>query len=274
MKTIPVFFTPKMTANAESFSPSAAKPVLAVESWSELNIPITIITPPAVTTEQLSLAHDADYVEGVLNCTKYNGFGNRLPDVAAALPFTSGAMVAAAREAISNGLVAVAPVSGFHHAGYFDGGGYCTFNGLMVTAMMLGCKVGILDCDQHYGDGTDNIIRHLNLDNVVHYTAGNKYHKESQVVEFLEHIPTLMERFSGCKVILYQAGADPHINDPLGGWLTTEQLAKRDRLVFETAKAMKLPVAWDLAGGYQKDIRKVLDIHDNTMRQCWATYGE
>jgi len=262
-----------MTANAESFSPSAAKPALAVESWKELNVPIKTIAPQAVTTEQLSLAHDADYVKGVLNCTKSNGFGNRLPDVAAALPFTSGAMLAAAREAISNGLVAIAPVSGFHHAGYFDGGGYCTFNGLMVTAMMLGCKVGILDFDQHYGNGTDDIIRHLQLDDVVHYTAGNKYHDESQAEEFLERIPNIMKQFTDCEVILYQAGADPHIDDPLGGWLSTEQMFQRDRLVFETAKAMGLPVAWDLAGGYQKDIRAVLDIHDNTMRACWAVYG-
>ena len=34
-----------------------------------------------------------------------------------------------------------------------------------------------------------------------------------------------------------QAGADPHIDDPLGGWLTTRQLFERDRLVFDvTAK--------------------------------------
>jgi hypothetical protein len=33
-----------------------------------------------------------------------------------------------------------------------------------------------------------------------------------------------------CDVLLYQAGADPHINDPLGGWLTTAQLRERDRI--------------------------------------------
>ena len=262
-----------MVADAKSFSPSSKKPALAVESWKELNVPITIIAPPAVTIEQLSLAHDGDYVKGVLNRTKSNGFGNRLPDVVAALPFTSGAMLAAAREAISNGLVAVAPVSGFHHAGYFDGGGFCTFNGLMVTAMMLDCKVGILDFDQHYGNGTDDIIRHLKLDTVLHYTSGNKYHNESQAESFLARIPELMERFAKCEVILYQAGADPHINDPLGGWLTTEQMAERDLLVFQTAKSMGIPIAWNLAGGYQEDIRNVLDIHDNTMKACWAVYG-
>jgi hypothetical protein len=38
-------------------------------------------------------------------------------------------------------------------------------------------------------------------------------------------------------VVLYQAGADPHQNDPLGGWMTTTQLRERDALVFETARA-------------------------------------
>lgn len=278
MKTIPVFFTSKMVADAHSFSPSPRKPVLAVESWKELKVPITIIEPMPVTAADINLAHDSDYVSGVLNGKTNNGFGNTLHAVATTLPYTSGAMVAAAREAIANGSVAVAPVAGFHHATYEHGGGYCTFNGLMVTAMMLKQegiveKVGILDFDQHYGNGTDNIIQQLNLDWVEHYSAGNKYYSESQAAEFLARIPELMEQFTECDILLYQAGADPHIDDPLGGWLTTEQMAQRDRIVFETAKQIKLPIAWNLAGGYQKDIRKVLDIHDNTIRQCWAVFG-
>lgn len=79
-----------------------------------------------------------------------------------------------------------------------------------------------------------------------------------------------------CDLILYQAGADPHINDPLGGVMTTEQMLRRDELVFSKCSAMRLPVAWNLAGGYQRDeshgIRPVLDLHDNTMRACAAIY--
>ena len=71
-------------------------------------------------------------------------------------------------------------------------------------------------------------------------------------------------------------GADPHINDPLGGWLTTEQLAERDRLVFSAAKRLGIPIAWNLAGGYQIDedggISKVIEIHNNTMLACTETY--
>lgn len=77
-----------------------------------------------------------------------------------------------------------------------------------------------------------------------------------------------------CDVILYQAGADPHVEDPLGGWLTSTQLRDRDRLVFETARKYRIPIAWNLAGGYQEPLRKVLDIHDATMIECTKVYVE
>ena len=73
-------------------------------------------------------------------------------------------------------------------------------------------------------------------------------------------------------MVLYQAGADPHVDDPLGGWLTSDQLAERDRLVFSGCAAMGLPVAWNLAGGYQSPLEKVLAIHDETLRACAAVY--
>jgi len=46
-------------------------------------------------------------------------------------------MLAAAREALRNGQVAVAPTCGFHHAQYAKADAFCTFNGLMVTALAL-----------------------------------------------------------------------------------------------------------------------------------------
>ncbi len=57
--------------------------------------------------------------------------------------------------------------------------------------------------------------------------AGAHYHSESQASQFLQQIPGLVASMSDCDVVLYQAGADPHIDDPLGGWLTTQQLARR-----------------------------------------------
>jgi acetoin utilization deacetylase AcuC-like enzyme len=274
MATINVFYNEKMSADSKSYSPSAAKPKLAVESWLK-KYPVNIKDFLPATQSMLSLAHDADYVRGVLGCRIPNGFHNKSRLVAQSLPFTTGATVAAAIDAIETGGFSCAPTSGFHHAAWGNGSGFCTFNGLMVAALHvldLGLveSVGILDCDQHYGNGTDNIIKTLGVDNVAHYSAGASRHKASV---FLENLPRLIEdMFKDCGVLLYQAGADPHINDPLGGWLTTEQLLERDTIVFETCRKIGLPCAWNLAGGYQVDsnggIPKVLEIHDNTMAAC------
>lgn len=278
MKKIPVLFNEKMVCQSESFSPSAHKPAEVMQEWRDL-FPESIeeILSPPIALADLALAHDAYYIRTVLSGQKENGFGNTSKAVAAALPYTSGAMLAAARAALDNKKVAVAPVSGFHHAGYDFGGGFCTFNGLMVTALkLLGGdtrveKVGILDLDQHYGNGTDDIICELGVaDLIPHYTLSGLRKKPTV---FLARLPTLIhEAFEGCDLLLYQAGADPHIDDPLGGWMTTEELAARDRIVFLTAKSMGIPVAWDLAGGYQNPLQKVLDIHNNTMNACCDVY--
>jgi len=272
---IPVFYSPAMVAHAASFSPSAGKPAQVVESWQALGVPIELRTPRPVSVDQFELVHAPDFVADVLGGRRENGFGNRSPAVAATLPWTSGVMLSAAREALENGLGAVAPCSGFHHAGYDFAGGFCTFNGLMVTAAVLLAegrvrKVGILDCDQHWGNGTDDILVRLDLyDQIVHYGPTQTYGRPERAERFLASIPQLLDQFRDCDLVLYQAGADPHIDDPLGGWLTTEQLHRRDRAVLMGLRLLGIPVAWNLAGGYQRDendsIRPVLDIHDNTL---------
>ena len=278
-ETIPIFYSDRMVADITSFSPSAGKPREVMDSWLALGLPLRVIAPEPVTVAQLCLAHDRDYVEGVLACRASNGFGSRSSAVAEALPWTSGAMLSAAREAVANGCVAVAPCSGFHHAARATGGGFCTFNGLMVAANVLLkegilAKVGILDCDTHYGDGTDAIVRELRLEaQVQHYSTGATWHDRSQARAFLCALPSIVESFAGCDLLLYQAGADPHVNDPLGGWLTTSELTERDRIVFETTRRIGLPVAWNLAGGYQTPLRRILDIHDNTLRECVQAFA-
>lgn len=277
---VPVFFGSAMVVTeAQGFSPSAGKPAAALDSWRRLGIPLSVVEPPAVTRDDFARAHDPGYVDGILSGRLRNGFDNRSAAVAASLPFTTGSMLAAAREALRNGWVAVAPCSGFHHAGHAEAFGFCTFNGLMVTALALHAageakRVGILDFDQHYGDGTDHIIERLNIDWIVHHTEGKEHRSEEDAEPFLARIAAIVETMRDCDVILYQAGADPHIDDPLGGWLTTAQLFERDRRVFEAARDAAIPIAWNLAGGYQTPLRKVLDIHDNTMRACWAAYSK
>ena len=271
---IKVFYNPLQSAvKNESYSPSAMKPRLVAEAFSQFSAVSIDESFAPLSIEDLSKVHDPKYVTGVLNCSVPNGFGNRLPEIAATLPWTSGSMYAAAIGAIAEG-VAVSPTSGFHHASFSAGSGFCTFNGLMATAVKLlnsgYSKVGILDLDAHYGDGTEDIIERLKLQSSIpHYTFGKEfrfYSSERAWLDSLERSITTL--FSGCDVVLFQAGADPHKDDPLGGMLTTEAIRERDQIVFNTLKTKKIPCAWNLAGGYQKPIEKVIALHVNTLMQC------
>lgn len=270
-----VFYTPKMVAHAGGDSPSPHKPPLVVQAWRDAGIPLAIDEPDPVTVDDFALAHDREHVEEILSLRMANGFGNTDSEVAASLPYTTGSMVDAARWAIRNSSAVASPCSGFHHARWDYASMFCTFNGLMVTACKLRAeglvkKVAILDCDQHYGNGTDEIIDRLNARAWVHHITATKGYKRDSAL--LDRLPEIIAGFTDCDVVLYQAGADPHVDDPYGGYLTTEQLAQRDRIVFSECRRRRLPVAWNLAGGYQDDLSKVIEVHVNTALACEAEY--
>lgn len=271
-----VFYRREMVANVKTYSPSPKKPSKVMADWKQHNLPVVLCSFRPVTPKELYAVHDKQYVDGVLRGVIRNGFGTAASvQVAKSLLYTSGAMLAAAQSAIVSGSMACAPVSGFHHAGVGHASGYCTFNGLAVTAMTLkrarqADRVAILDLDYHYGDGTQAIIDRHGMNWVKHVSPGPSHSRDAE--RFLMSLPGIIRGFAGCDVLLYQAGADAHINDPLGGWMTTRQLAHRDDIVFNEARKIGLPVAWCLAGGYQQDadgnIPAVLEIHRNTVKAC------
>lgn len=276
---ISVFYTPDMVADSQCMSPSAAKPAPVVESWLS-KFDVRVVAPEPVTREDLIRVHDEKFVDGIISGEMENGFGNRSLEVAKTLLYTSGSMLSAAKHALQH-RVAAAPCSGFHHAGPRKAEGFCTFNGLMVTAFALKNlglvqRVGILDLDQHYGNGTYDILEETGSNSwIPHYTGGAHFRYPFQVNSFFEQLPGILKSFLGCDILLYQAGADPHVRD--GGWMTTDQLHLRDQVVFDTLEDLGIPVAWNLAGGYQIEsdgtIPKVLEIHDNTMKACCEAYS-
>lgn len=175
---IPIFYAPEQSASANrSYSPSAQKPALVVAAWQQSGIPIRIVRPTPVTLTDLCRVHDPAYVRGVLAGRIKNGFGNTLAEIAATLPWTSGSLLSAADHAATTGESAFAPAGGFHHAGCDQGHAFCTFNGLLVAALSLHVRrlvrrVAIIDCDQHFGDGTRDGIRRLGLDWIGFYSYG------------------------------------------------------------------------------------------------------
>lgn len=280
MQGIPVFYDARMSvANNQSFSPSAGKPEQVVNDWRAHGMPITLLPVRRAAAGEIEFAHDPAYVKGVLDCQIKNGFGTTSPLIAESLRYTVGSMISAATFVAERKLpVACSPSSGFHHAHWRRASGFCTFNGLVIAAVaaMTECgvkRVGIIDCDYHYGDGTVDILTHPDFKfgrNIKAFTAGATYQDPRHAARLMARLPDALEEMKemGVSLILYQAGADQHVSDPLGGLLTTRQLQQRDRIVFETCKLLGMPVVWNLAGGYQDPFNKVLTIHRNTMKGC------
>lgn len=267
---MPIFYRPEMSAPTNSYSPSSDKPRIVVERWLKDGRvqPGDIKTFHPLDERAFLQAHDPDYVRAVFAGEKENGFGNTDTAVAKALRYTNGSMLAAAEHVLQNGGFACSPTSGFHHAGYSFGGGFCTFNGLMVAALWAeaqGAKVGILDCDAHYGNGTADIIKRASS-KLVHRAFGAKFPCGERATGFLTWLSDAIEAMQDCDLVLYQAGADPYQHDPLGGQLSSKEMQVRDHLVFASLSN----IAWNFAGGYTVDedgsLTTLTHLHTNTLR--------
>ena len=283
-----VFYRPEQSCDPVGYSPSAGKPAQVVADWlSQPDIAphIQIETFTAASNEVLFGAHDPDYVRGVMSCEIENGFGDNSHAIAESLRYTVGSMVAACKYVLTHGVgIACSPTSGFHHAGYDFGGGYCTFNGLMAAAIRvhelgLAKKILILDFDQHYGNGTQDIIDRLGIDYVTHITAGRSYKDRSEAWRYC-YLLTLRRFLKGKNfdLIIFQAGADIHVDDPLGGIFTTEDMRERDFGIFMGGWIYnQIPIVFNLAGGYQIDklgtIAPVIALHRQTVQEAIRRLG-
>ena len=271
---------------------------------------VQLAEPAPATEEELRRVHTPEYINAVrtgvpralAESQKFPWSPQLFPSVC----LTNGACLAAARQALGNG-VAAALASGFHHAHADHGEGFCTFNGLVVAADALKARgqvrtVSILDMDLHYGNGTaalaatrpwlaalsiygsdyqDNeaykdvtVRRHTDGPNHVSVTlpAGCEGRRLNEILD--EHLPGLLKRGKP-DLLLYQAGADPLQADPYSPLaLSHGDLLERDHRVFEFARQRALPVAWVLAGGYAQDITKVVEAHLNTFRAATMVFGE
>jgi acetoin utilization deacetylase AcuC-like enzyme len=75
------------------------------------------------------------------------------------------------------------------------------------------------------------------------------------------------------QLICYVAGADPYMDDQLGGLsLSIAGLKQRDELVFRVARARDIPVMVTYAGGYANHIEDTVTIHCNTVVAAAEVY--
>lgn len=285
MKRLKTVYSTDMVADAEvPPSPSAGKPSAVAAALEATSWPVEFIAPEPISIEALYRVHDRSFVDAVLALEVPNGFGSFSASVARSLRFTCGAFHTGALLALEDGL-SVSLTSGFHHAHHASARGYCTFNALIASAVRLfdegrAARVAIVDCDYHFGDGTQALIDELGLDRrILHASFGRRFQRREQAGDYLAELRGLGRRLAGFSpdVIFFQAGADTHVDDPLGGLLTTEEMRERDRTLFGIARDLGIPVTWNLAGGYQTEsdgsIPKVVALHLITFEEALRTWG-
>ncbi len=248
--------------------------------------------PQPATDEELLLVHTPRYLKKLKT-------GSLTPVEIAALelPFSPeliqfawlavGGTVLTARLALEQGL-AVHIGGGFHHAFPDHGEGFCVLNDIAVAVEKMRqegriARAMIVDCDLHQGNGTAFVFAGKDDTFTFSIHQMDIYPAEKPAssldvelwsgggdVEYLSAIrnnfPRLFREFKP-DLVFYLAGADPYEKDKLGSLrLTKEGLRERDKIVVDGARALRIPVAVALAGGYAVEFEDTVAIHLNTIK--------
>ena len=254
--------------------------------------PGDFIEPPPASDDDIALVHHREYLRklqtGKLSYLEVLRL--EIPysaELIRAVWLSAGGSILAGRLALEDG-VAVNVGGGFHHAYPDHGEGFCVLNDFAIAIRRLQKDRAIeramtVDCDVHQGNGTAAIFGgdHTVYTLSIHQENNYPYPKppssldinlpdgvedEEYLRELAQGLDRALAEFTP-NLIFYVAGADPYRNDQLGGLkLSLEGLEKRDRLVFEKARAKHIPVAVTLAGGYARRLEDTIKIHTNTIR--------
>jgi len=238
--------------------------------------PDDLVIPAEAPAGILALIHDPAYVMAVNECRVAEDIVRRIgfpitPATSRRARLAVGGTMLAASLARDHG-IAFNAAGGSHHAFPHQGGGFCVFNDLAVTATWLlregmARRVLVIDLDVHQGDGTAVALAGnasaftFSMHCGVNYPVRKQQSDLDIALEtgtgddlYLEHLSgVLPELFSGFDpdFVLYVPGVDVHGHDRLGRLeLTDAGLAARDRMVLEYCFGAGCPVAVVMGGGY------------------------
>ena len=256
---------------------------------------VQLMEAPAATEGELALAHSPDYVwavkSGSLSPQAQREIGFPwTPAMAERSVRSAGASIAAGRVAMREG-IAGNLAGGTHHASANQGGGFCVFNDIAVTARVLqmeqfratkqNLQVLVIDLDVHQGNGTADIFatdpsvftlslhgeknfpfRKVNSDLDVGLPDGCSDEAYSMALE--NALAQVLQRFQP-QFVIYLAGADAHEGDRLGRLKLTEaEMKQRDLQVFDWVRALGLPMLICMGGGYGHDLTQTVQVQMNT----------
>jgi len=248
--------------------------------------------PEPVSEKQILLCHDKQYwgrLENLeLSAAEIRKTGFPLSRQLIQREITiAGGTVQAARFALEHG-VAMNIAGGTHHAFTNRGEGFCLLNDVAIAAsVLLDEKLVdsalVVDLDVHQGNGTAEIFQ--SNPNVFTFSMHGKknypLHKECSDLdveledgisddEYLDllnkHLNYLKENVKS-DFIFYQAGVDVLATDKLGRLgLSIQGCRERDRLVFDMAFQLNIPIVVTMGGGYSERIADIIEAHANTFR--------
>jgi len=285
MKRIDTFYSKSYGANTSSLS--MRKLPLIAEGIKERGL-ANLIEPKHVAevADKLKDVHFKEYVESVLTGIGKSASSNGwkwTPQIRDGVLASNAGMLEAAERALDTGIAANVG-QGYHHAEWFRGGGFCTFNALaLVASQMPDKKVFVLDCDEHQGNGTKAFTRQF--DNLYNFSIFGTYFGnadilprawDNEVAGWDAYENALYGAFTTIAdinpdIILYQAGMDCVKGDGMDFARISAAEAKiRDEAVFDFAKGCDIPIAFCCAGGYGK---KAARNHINTWQAAVNIYG-
>jgi len=252
------------------------------------------VLPVAATREQLAGAHTERFLSVVE--TGSLSMNERMllevpltAELQEAMGLSCGGTLLTARSALDSG-VAVHLGGGFHHAHAGHGEGFCLYNDVAVAARALLAenaleRVAVIDLDVHQGNGTAAIF--ADHDDVftfsMHQQNNYPFLKppsdldlgledgagDDEYMGLLERSLDTVLSDPAPDLILYLAGADPYVEDQLGGLsLTRAGLRQRDRAVLQAAGERSIPIAVLMAGGYAHELEDTVSIHAATIEEA------
>lgn len=288
MKRIRTFFS---TVYAPKDTPSLMRLGMAALELERLDL-VEVRAPRPFDPSWLSGLHTDEYIQSFLSGREPLASSQGIPWTPAIRDATSAMLsgqMEAAEYALENA-IAMNLARGFHHAVRERGTGFCPMNGLALVAHRMPDKrIFVVDCDEHGGNGTEEYA--AEMDNL--YCAsvfGTRFgcrggvrswafqvHAAregfSRYLEVLAEIDEIVVRHAP-DLILFQAGADCHENDPKSqAGLSSDQMYERDLMVFSMARRHRIPIAFVVAGGYQ-DPSSIVRLNVNTVRAAIKAFSK
>ena len=249
--------------------------------------------PIACSEKTLKRVHSEKYIKDIKNKTLddigIKKIGFPLVDSVVQRSFVAtGGTVLTSKLAIKFG-VACNTAGGSHHANFAGGAGYCVFNDVAVAAQYLldrglAKKILILDLDVHQGNGSADIFKDNNSVFTFSMHSKSNYPAKKSISDLDVELEDNMEDKKYIKLlkfylnqlnqenfdyVFYIAGVDIHFNDRLGKLkISDEGIMERDVIVTENFFSKGIPLCGVLGGGYNKDIKKLVELHSYLHQSC------